>query len=107
MAAVKTREHEIEVLPESDEVSWVLERAADALLRHGWTTGVTFDPSGSMCVRGAILRASENREQSLHDHAEDRLGRYLGVDSVVAWNDGTCGSMWEAMRALRAAAAAA
>jgi hypothetical protein len=98
----------IEVLapavPEED-VADALERAALLLMVYGWTQHAHRRSDGSMCARGAILRATENMDPRLPDDAEDRLAAHVGWETIVGWNDYPDRTADEVIRAMREAAA--
>lgn len=88
----------------------VLREAARILERDGWCRGVTQDITGRYCTTGALGKAA------LVLSSDDRvfpstylapclsLARFLGVDTIVDWNDRPERTAEEVIRSLRACA---
>lgn len=113
----------VKATPEHDEVTYILNRAADYLELHGWIRGklVTERVGGPTCLLGAVGRATWGDDAMPNNNcdltwyntpASRRINatlKSLGYSVVEGgfpsgWNDNTCRSKEDAVAVLRLAA---
>lgn len=91
----------------------ILSRAADLIEQHGWCQNAYSTPDGKMCTSRAINQAAEelgvfrDARSYLTPEARDARQHFqtvVGADVIATWNDKKCGSLKQAVEALRKAA---
>jgi hypothetical protein len=88
-------------MPDIDDVANVLNDAADHLCFGGWVQGQHYRGTAS-CAVGALDRATPRSRLVMQ--AEETLKRYLGVRSIMSWNDSPDRTADEVVNAMRHAA---
>jgi len=74
--------------PEVEPESWrsVLLNAATYIRGHGWCQGSLQDPSGRVCLWGAIALATKCQDTPANSLAKTKIIEWIG-GSIVKWND--------------------
>lgn len=89
-------------MPEVGDVADVLNDAADHLCFGGWVQGQHYRGTAS-CAVGALDRATQGKS-ALAIRALETFRQYLGVRSVISWNDLPGRTADEVVNAMRHAA---
>jgi len=85
-----------------NEVSKLLNDAADVLVSSGWCQGYYNDDQGRHCLVGALYQAADQDWETVKD-AKERVRGYVGRNPL-SWNDAKGRTQRQVVDVLRSAA---